>query len=219
MNVSVLGGTGAQGKGLALRAALAGLTVCVGSRDRSRAEAAANDIRQQVVGARVEGTTLTEAAHRGELVLLCVPFAAQVETALAAREGMRDKVLVDVTVPLRPPRVARVQLPSSGSCVGDLQQALGGDVKVVSAFQNVASHALANLQHPIDCDVLVCGDDAESKATVISFAAACGMRGLDAGPLANSAAAEALTSILIGMNKRFKTQDCGIRITGLPPQP
>jgi NADPH-dependent F420 reductase len=134
-------------------------------------------------------------------------------------DGLRGKVLVDVTVPLRPPRVGRVQLPASGSCVVDLQQELGAEVKVVSAFQNVASHALADLEHEIDCDVLVCGDDAQAKSAVIAFAAACGMRGLDAGPLANSAAAEALTSILIGMNKRFKTQDCGIRITGVPAQP
>lgn len=217
-NVSVLGGTGAQGMGLALRAARAGYKVCVGSRDASRAEAAAEEIRARVVGAQVHGAMLVEAARWGELLLLTVPFAAQLETAQAALDGMQGKVLVDVTVPLRPPKVARVQLPASGSCVVDLQEALGSEVRVVSAFQNVAAHALADFDHAIDCDVLVCGDDSESRASVVAFAQACGLRALEAGPLANSAAAEALTSILIGMNKRFKTQDCGIRITGVPDQ-
>ncbi|MDO9435935.1 NADPH-dependent F420 reductase [Hydrogenophaga sp.] len=216
MNVSVLGGTGAQGMGLALRAAHAGLNVCVGSRDAARAQAAADAIRARVAGARVHGASLNDAARHGDLVLLTVPFSAQLETARAALEGLRGKILVDVTVPLRPPKVGRVQLPASGSCVLDLQEELGPDVRVVSAFQNVAAHALADLEHAIDCDVLVCSDDVETRATVIEFAQACGMRGLDAGPLANSAAAEALTSILIGMNRKFKTQNCGIRITGVP---
>lgn len=217
MKVSVLGGTGAQGMGLALRAAHAGMDVCIGSRDAARAQATADAIRAQVEGARVCGASIQDAALHGELALLTVPFAAQLETARAALAGLRGKILVDVTVPLRPPKVARVQLPASGSCVLDLQEALGPDVRVVSAFQNVAAHALADLEHAVDCDVLVCSDDIEARASVIAFAQACGMRALDAGPLANSAAAEALTSILIGMNRKFKTQNCGIRISGVPP--
>lgn len=218
MKVSVLGGTGAQGMGLALRAAHAGMEVCIGSRDAARAQATADAIGARIAGARVRGATLEDAARHGELVLLTVPFSAQQETARAALEGLRGKILVDVTVPLRPPKVARVQLPASGSCVLDLQEALGPDVRVVSAFQNVAAHALAELEHAIDCDVLVCSDDLDARASVIDYAQACGMRGLDAGPLANSAAAEALTSILIGMNRKFKTLNCGIRISGVPAQ-
>jgi len=125
------------------------------------------------------------------------------------------KILIDATVPLVPPKVARVQLPSEGSAVAAIQRELGASVRVVSAFQNVSAHHLKDLSHPVDCDVLVCGDDPAAREIVVDLAADIGLRGIHAGPIANSAPTEALTSILISITMRYKIQGAGIRITGL----
>jgi NADPH-dependent F420 reductase len=145
-----------------------------------------------------------------------VPFAAQRSTVDEVCGALGGKILVDATVPLVPPKVARVQLPSDGSAVAAVQKVLGEGVRVVSAFQNVSAHQLKDLSHWIDCDVLVCGDDPAAREIVIGLAADMGLRGVHAGPIVNSAAAEALTSILIAMNIRYKVPGTGIRITGLP---
>jgi NADPH-dependent F420 reductase len=121
-------------------------------------------------------------------------------------------------VPLVPPKVARVQLPGDGSAVAAIQRALGEGVSVISAFQNVSAHHLKDLAHNVDCDVLVCGDDPAAREIVIGLAADMGLRGIHAGPIVNSAAAEALTSILITINMRYKVPGAGIRITGLPAE-
>jgi NADPH-dependent F420 reductase len=126
---------------------------------------------------------------------------------------------VDATVPLVPPKVSRVQLPADGSAVAAIQRLLGSEVRVVSAFQNVSAHHLRDLGHAVDCDVLVCGDDVEARETVIALARDIGLRAYHAGPIANSAAAEALTSVLIALNIRYKVPGAGIRITGIPAQP
>ena len=143
-------------------------------------------------------------------------YAGQAATAEAVGDLLAGKILVDVTVPLVPPKVDRVQLPEGGSAVLALQHRLGADVKVVSAFQNVSAAHLKDIAHEVDCDVLVCGDDAAARETVIGLAHDVGLKGWHAGPLANSAAAEALTSVLIVINKRYKITGAGIRITGLP---
>ena len=134
---------------------------------------------------------------------------------MEVKSALGGKILVDVTVPLVPPKVARVQLPSGGSAVAALQAELGESVRVVSAFQNISAHHLSDLSHVMDCDVLVSGDSEEAREEVIKLVEAAGMRGIHAGPLANSAAAEALTSILISINRRYKVEGAGIRITGL----
>jgi hypothetical protein len=118
-------------------------------------------------------------------------------------------------VPLVPPKVARVQLPEGGSAVAAIQRLLGESVKVVSAFQNVSAHLLQDPAHPVECDVLVCGDDIQARETVIKLSVDIGLRAVHAGPIVNSAAAEALTSILISINSRYKVNGAGIRITGL----
>ena len=132
------------------------------------------------------------------------------------RDALAGKILVDVTVPLVPPQVSRVQLPEGGSAVLAAQRMLGESVRVVSAFQNVSAEHLKVIGHPVDCDVLVCGDDAKAREQVIALATAAGMRAFHGGPLANSAAAEALTSVLIAINRQYKIKHSGIRITGLP---
>ncbi|TAL04383.1 MAG: NADPH-dependent F420 reductase [Rhodospirillaceae bacterium] len=213
--IAVLGGTGAEGGGLAIRWAHAGHNVIIGSRTMERAKEAAERIAK-LAGKAVEGLANREAAAKAEIVVLAVPYTAQVPTATEVAAELAGKILIDVTVPLVPPKVARVQLPEGGSAVDALQRKLGAGVKVVSAFQNVSAHQLSELGHAVDCDVLVCGDDEAARERVVALAHDGGMRAWHAGPLANSAAAEALTSILISINKRYKVEaGAGIRITGI----
>lgn len=213
--IAVLGGTGSEGGGLALRWVRAGHPVVIGSRDRAKAMSAAAEIAAKT-GGKATGSTMLEAAQAGDIVVLSVPFAAQQATAREVAGALTGKILIDVTVPLVPPRVGRVQLPEGGSAVEALQQLLGADVRVVSAFQNISAHHLAHLDAEIDCDVLVCSDDREACAEVIGLAKAAGLSAWDAGPLANSAATEALTSVLITLNRRYKLEGSGLRITGMP---
>lgn len=212
----MIGGTGAEGRGLALRWAVAGHRVILGSRSREKAEAAAAVLLARCAGGCIEGAPNEQAAAQAEIVVLTVPYAAQLTTVQEIRAQLSGKILVDVTVPLVPPKVSTVQLPEGGSSVVRVQRELGQAVQVVSAFQNVSAHKLGDLQAQIACDVLVCSDHKEARRSIIALAADAGLRGIDAGPLANSAAAEALTSLLIWINRTYKIPDAGVAITGLP---
>jgi 8-hydroxy-5-deazaflavin:NADPH oxidoreductase len=214
--IAVIGGTGAEGSGIALRLARAGYSVVVGSRNAEKAAGVCADLRAFAPGARIEPANNRSAATAAQLVILTVPHAAQQATVLEMRDQLTGKILVDATVPLVPPKVSRVQLPEGGSAVAAVQRLLGDSVKVVSAFQNVSAHLLRDPDHAVDCDVLVCGDDLAARERVVQLAADMGMRAWHAGTIANSAAAEALTSVLIAINSRYKTTSAGIRITGLP---
>jgi NADPH-dependent F420 reductase len=214
--IAVLGGTGAQGSGLALRLAAAGHTVTVGSRSADKARAAAAELSQRLAGQTIAGADNRRAADGAEIVFLTVPYAVERATVEEVQDRLAGKLLVDATVPLVPPKVSVVQLPQGQSAVAAIQQMLGPQVKVVSAFQNVSAQHLAALGHDVDCDVLVCGDDRAACETVIGLCADIGMRGIYAGTIANSAAVEALTSVLIAINRRYKVAGSGIRITGLP---
>ena len=216
--IAILGGTGQEGSGLALRWAKAGHHVILGSRDAAKAAAAASAMKDSLGAAKVSGKSNRDAATAADIVALTVPFAAQRSTVEEVREALDGKILIDATVPLVPPKVARVQLPSDGSAVATIQKALGDRVRVVSAFQNVSAHHLKDLSHDVDCDVLICGDDPAAREIVIGLAADIGLRGIHAGPIVNSAAVEALTSVLIAMNMRYKVPGTGIRITGLPAE-
>lgn len=213
--IGILGGTGAQGSALALRWANAGHSIVIGSRSAQKASEVCERIRAQVGHAVIDHGDNAGTAARADIIVLCVPFASQRATVEDVQQHLKGKLLIDATVPLVPPKVARVQLPSGGSAVAAIQALLGDSVKVVSAFQNVAAQSLGNLAANIDCDVLVCGDDIASRETVIKLAADIGVRAIHAGPIVNSAAAEALTSILISINSRYKLHGAGIRITGL----
>lgn len=213
--IAVLGGTGHEGGGLALRWAKAGHRVILGSRDAQRAAAAAIEMNSLLGESGVVGDSNENAAAAADIVVLTVPFSAQRPTVEGVRNALEGKILIDATVPLIPPKVARVQLPPDGSVVASIQRSLGESVRVVSAFQNVSAHHLKDLGHSIDCDVLVCGNDPAAREIVVGLAADIGLRGIHAGPIENSAAAEALTSILISMNMRYKVPGTGIRITGL----
>lgn len=209
MSIAVLGGTGALGSGLARRLSTAGRTIVIGSRDAAKAQAAAAEYAGNVTGA-----AYAEAAAQADIVILTVPFAGQLEVLEAVRPALQGKVVIDATVPLAPPKVWRVQLPPEGSAAQRTQAFLGEDVKVVSAFQNVGARHL-HADHAIDCDVLVCGDDAEAVSVALEVVRDAGLRGVRGGPLANAAAAEALTSVLIQINRTYKVPEAGIRITGL----
>jgi NADPH-dependent F420 reductase len=214
--LAVLGGTGAEGSGLAFRWAHAGHKVILGSRSAEKAVQAAGELNALLGRQAVSGSDNLAAAREAEIVVLTVPYAAQRSTIEDVRTALVGKILIDVTVPLVPPKVSRVQLPADGSAVASLQKHLGPEVRVVSAFQNVSAHHLKDLHHDVECDVLVCSDDKEAAETAIGLAKAVGLRGIYAGPLANSVVAEALTSVLITINQRYKIPGAGIRITGIP---
>lgn len=220
-SVAILGGTGDLGTGLARRWAQAGYTVIIGSRTLDKAEAAASDLRKVMAergtdAIEVQAMDNLSAAQAATIVVLTVPFSHQSSTLSGVKEALQGKILIDVTVPLVPPRVARVQLPEQGSAGQIAQALLGDDVKVVSAFQNVAAHHLQEGQS-LDCDVLVCGNDKDARAKVVTLVEAAGLRGFHAGVIDNAAAVEAMTSLQIFINKRYKCHS-GFRITGLPDE-
>jgi NADPH-dependent F420 reductase len=214
--VAVLGGSGAEGSGLALRIAHAGYPVIIGSRDAAHATDAARELVAHAKDLRISGTDNLSAARQAELVILTVPWSAQLPTLESVKDALSGKILVDVTVPLVPPKVNKVQLPPEQSAAVGAQNLLGDKVRVVSAFQNVSAHQLKHLGREVNCDVLVCGDDKDAREMVVQLAKDAGMRAFHAGPLANSTASEALTSVLIFLNQRYKSPGSGIRITGLP---
>jgi len=200
---------------LALRWAQAGHQVTLGSRDGARAAEVATQLSQKV-SREITGTSNEEAAAGAELVVITVPYASHETTINSVVSHLTGKILIDVTVPLKPPKVRTVQLPEGGSVAKALQEKLGDSVRVVSAFQNVAATHLADLDHDIDCDVLVCGNDAEARAQVVKLANDASMKAWHGGRIDNSAVAEALTSLLIFINGSYKIDGAGIRITGTP---
>jgi NADPH-dependent F420 reductase len=212
--LAIVGGTGTLGSALARRLALAGYSIVIGSRTAAKADEAAKTIQASASRGDVRGAANADAARAGSIVILTVPWASHTAILDEIKAAASGKLLVDTTVPLVPPRVARVQLPAEGCAALAAQQRLGEATRVVSAFHNVAAHKLQT-DADIDCDVLVFGDDPKDREVVIALAEAAGLRGLHAGPLANSAAAEALTSVLIGINRNYRVDGAGIRITGL----
>lgn len=214
--LAILGGSGDLGGGLAFRWARAGYPIIIGSRSAEKAEQAAAELAAKGLAGKVRGLDNEAAARAGDIVVLTVPFANQAPTLEAIKAAVQGKILVDVTVPLVPPKVGTVQLPAGGSAGQIAQATLGDGVRVVSAFQNVAAAHLEDPEHDPDCDVLVCGNDADACAAVLALVAAAGMKGWHAGPIANSVVAEALTSVLITLNRRYKIPGAGFRITGSP---
>jgi NADPH-dependent F420 reductase len=214
--IAVIGGTGREGPGLALRWAKSGrYQVIIGSRQQEKAERVAAELNARLGRNLIRGMVNPDAAAAADMVVLTVPYSAHVPILESIRAGLRGKILVDVTVPLQPPKVSQVYIPPGGSAAAEAQALLGSDVRVVAAFQNVGAAHLQDPDHPIESDVLVCGDDKEAKAEVITLAEAAGMRGLDAGPLQNAVVVEGLTAVLIGINIRYKAKGAGIRITGI----
>jgi NADPH-dependent F420 reductase len=212
--VALIGGTGDLGTGLAMRWVAAGYPVIIGSREAGKAADAAARLAPPPGSPAPRGLANVAAAAAAEVVVITVPFASHAAILADIRDAVAGKIVIDATVPLVPPKVARVQLPPDDSAAVAAQKALGAAARVVSAFHTVAALKLQKGE-PIDCDVLVFGDKPEDRAVAIELAAAAGLRALHAGPLANSTAAEALTSVLIGINRNYQVDGAGIRITGI----
>jgi 8-hydroxy-5-deazaflavin:NADPH oxidoreductase len=216
VKIAILGGTGEQGPGLALRLALAGEEVIIGSRNKERAETAAAELNTELGGTRIRGLENLQAADAAEIVMMTVPYSAHLSTLEAVKAAVQGKIFVDVSVPLDPENPRRMKMPAAGSATEEAQQFLGPNTKVVAAFQNVAAHLLREPKHAIDCDILVCGNDVEAKKTVLGLVTKMGMQGSDVGTADSARVVEGLTSILIRLNIRHKVKGAGIRITGVP---
>jgi NADPH-dependent F420 reductase len=216
LKIAVLGGTGKEGSGLALRWAAAGYDMTIGSRELEKAQRAAVELNASLGKDIVRGMTNRDAAAQAGVVVMAVPYAAHAATLESVRDVVQGKIFVDVTVPLDPANVRRVKMPLAGSASVEAQQLLGESVRVVAAFQNISAEHLKSLGHEIECDVLVCGNDKDAKQQVIELAQAAHMQAWDAGPIENALVVEGLTSVLINLNIKHKVKAAGIRVTGIP---
>lgn len=215
LTIAVLGGTGKEGSGLAMRWANSGYNVIIGSRDGQRGAEKAVELNQILGSEMLHGMGNEEAAEKAHIIVLSVPYDAHKSTLESVKQYLNGKILIDVTVPMKPPAVTQVHVPEGHSAALEAQAYLGEGVRVVAAFQNVSAVHLKKLEHPVDCDVLVCGNDDEAKQNTIQLVEAAGMRGVDAGPLTNAVAVEALTPVLLYINKKYQVKGAGLRITGL----
>ena len=219
MHLGIVGGTGSQGSGLALRWARAGHAIAIGSRDPAKARRRAVELGS-IAGGAIEGGDNEWAARTGDVVILTVPYEAHADTLRAIKDCVFQKVLIDVTVPLKPPKVGRVHLPDGKAAALEASALLGESTAVAAALHHVSASHLADPTHPIECDVLVAADDPRAKATALDLVRDLGLRGLDAGPLANAIALEALTPVLIHLNRVYKSNEgAGIVFTDLPKAP
>jgi NADPH-dependent F420 reductase len=219
MRIAVVGGTGKEGRGLALRWAHAGHQVTIGSRDAERARAKAEELSRSAdpaTAVMIEGGDNAWAVRQSEVAVLTVPYAAHEATLRELAEPLAGRVLIDLTVPLRPPKVTEVQLPPGQAAALEAQALLGDRTPVVAALHHVSSVHLADPAHSIECDVLFTTDDERARELVSGLIGDLGLRALDAGPLRNAVALESLTPVLLYLNKRYKASGTGIRFTGLP---
>jgi NADPH-dependent F420 reductase len=216
MRIGVIGGTGREGRGLALRWARAGHQVAIGSRDAERAKERAQELATLTGKGTVAGGDNAWAARESEVVLLSVPYSAHGDTLRGLKPSLEGRILIDITVPLRPPKVHEVHLPPGLSAAMEAQVILGPETRVVAGLHHVSSAHLGDPDHAIDCDVLVCSDDEAARAVGIGLISELGVRAIDAGSLKNTVALEALTPVLLYINKRYKSPGAGLRITGLP---
>lgn len=214
ITIAILGGTGEEGAGLAVRWALAGHSLVIGSRDRERAKAKAAELRQLTRKMPIMGESNAEAARLGDVVVLALPAAGLAATLPAVREGCRGKVVVSAVVPLTFGGPRLFTPPPAGSAAEEAQ-ALLPEARVVAAFHHIAAHALSDAEHPIECDLLLCGGDAGAKETVAELGRSLGLRPIDVGALANAGPLEGITAVLATINRRYKLKNSGVKITGL----
>lgn len=215
LSIAILGGTGKEGKGLAYRWAKAGYNIIIGSRTEEKAKSAARELMDLLNGdALVDGCDNLEAAKKANIVVLTVPYAAHKDTIEGLKEAVKGKLFIDVTAPIVPPKVATVQMPPAGSAAQEARQILGDEVEVCAAFQNI-SHELLLDNFAVECDVLVTGTSKDARAETIKLVDAAGLVGWDAGPIENSVVVEGLTSVLIGINKKYGSTHAGIKLTGV----
>ena len=216
MKIAILGGTGNEGFGLGFRWAAAGHEIIIGSRMAEKGATAAADMQARLPEiASVSGTDNLTAAQQAEVVVLSVPYQAQAATLEQARPGLQDKLLISVVAPSGEKKSRVYTLESGLSAAEEAQEQLGDATRVVAAFQNIGAHHLLDLDHALECDVLVCGEKKEDKAVALQLCADAGLRGVNAGALQNARAVEGLTAVLIAINVIHKSPSAGIRITGI----
>lgn len=213
MKIAVVGGTGKEGSGMALRWAKAGHALFIGSRDAERARAKAEQLQSES-GAQLQGGDNAWAVSQAGVVVLSVPYDAHGTTLQQLAAALTGRVVIDITVPLKPPQIRKVHLPPGQAAALEAQALLGDRTPVVAALHHVSAAHLSDLDHPIDCDVLACSDDPQALALALDLIRDLGVRAFDAGPLANAIALEALTPVLLHLNKQKKGIHAGIRITG-----
>ena len=214
--LAVLGGTGKEGKGLAYRWARAGYPVLIGSRSAEKAAQTAEELLAMLNGsASITGLQNDEAAARAQIIVLTVPYAAHAATLESVKGALAGKLLIDVAVPLVPPKVTKVQMPAAGSAAQEARGLLGEQTEVAAAFHTIPHEALLR-NEPVDCEVLVTGSSKQTRERALELVAAAGLVGWDAGPIENSVVAEGLASVLININKAYGSTHAGIRITGVP---
>ena len=213
MRIGIIGGTGSEGSGLAIRWARAGHDVFIGSRRPDGGKARAKELDAE---GRIAGGSNADAVAHGEVVVLSVPYGAHADTLKSLKDGLAGKVLVDITVPLKPPKVARVQLPEGRAAALEAQAILGDQTPVVAALHHVGAAHLSNPDETVDCDVLVCSDNVQARTQVVELLESLGVTALHAGPLDNAVALESLTPVLLFLNKKYGSKKgVGIRFTGL----
>lgn len=217
--IGIVGGTGKEGKGLAYRWVQAGHKVIIGSRQYEKAQRAVNTVNEMLgeVSDLLKGMENRDAVEACDIAVITVPYAAHRPTLESLKDVLDGKIVVDVVVPIVPPKVTKVQMPPEGSAAQEAQAILGDDCNVVDAFQNISHERLLG-EGDVDCDVLVAGKGKAAREVVLGLVADTGLKGRDAGPIENCVVVEGLTSVLIGLNIQHKVHASGIRITGLPDQ-
>ena len=216
MKIAILGGTGREGTALALRWAASGEEIIIGSRDEKRAVATAEHLNRRLGKTTIRGASNRPAALEADVVVLTVPAAAHLATLEEVKEALRGKLVIDTTVSLDPDAPGRLSPANHRSAIEEAQEVLGSETKVVAAFQNISYRLLRDPNRRIDCDVLVSGDDPDARRLAITLVEKAGLRALDAGPAHYARIVEGLTPLLLELNRRYKTKEAGIRITGLP---
>ena len=214
MNIAILGGTGKEGAGLAMRWAQAGHSIIIGSRDAERARGKAAEMCAASKTKAITGDGNAAAAALGEIVVVALPATGLGATLPETREGCRGKVVVSTVVPLTFGGPRLFTPPAVGSSAEEVQSLLP-EARVVAAFHHIAAHELADTEHPIECDLLLCGQDAKAKETVAELARSLGLRPIDVGALTNAGPLEGITAVLATINRRYKLKNSGIKITGL----
>jgi len=213
-NIAILGGTGKEGAGLATRWALAGHSIIIGSRDAERAHAKAAELREITKKLPIVGHTNAEAAELGDIVVIALPALGLAKTLPEVAAACRGKVVISTVVPLTFGGPRLFTPPPAGSAAEEAQ-ALLPEARVVAAFHHIAAHELAEIDEPINCDLLICGQDAAAKETVVELGRSLGLRAIDAGGLSNAGPLEGITAVLATVNRRYKLKNSGIKITGL----